>query len=106
MTSGVAAFYASQPPPPERTKPYFESMLSRPLFVRLFNFAVGKLNADISEKETDFIAITNILNSAALFNDYSDMLAEIGEIDIEDPAFYETLRGSIQILSQGGWMVL
>ena len=69
MTNAVAAFYASQPPAPERTKPYFESMLSRPLFVRLFSFAVGKLNADISEKDTDFIAITNILNSAALMNE-------------------------------------
>ena len=78
MTNAVAAFYASQPPPPERTKPYFESMLFRPLFIRLFRLAIGKLKADISEEETDSIAVTTILNSASLLNEYKDFLAEVG----------------------------
>ena len=98
MTNAVAAFYASQPPPPERTKPYFESMLFRPLFIRLFRLAIGKLKADISEEETDFIAVTTILNSASLLNEYRDLLAEVGENDIEDPAFYDTLRERTQDL--------
>ena len=91
MSNAVAAFYASQQPSPERTKPYFESILSRPLFIKLFRLAVGKLNPDLSEEETDFIGITNILNSAALLNKYRDILADMGEVDIEDPAFHEYL---------------
>ena len=69
-------------------------MLFRPLFIRLFRLAIGKLKADISEEETDSIAVTTILNSASLLNRYRDLLAEVGENDIEDPAFYDTLRDS------------
>ena len=92
MANAVGAFYASQPPPPERTKPYFESMLSRPLFVKLFTLALGKLDAELSEEETDFISIRNILNSASLLNEHSDLLADIEVAEVEDPDFHETLR--------------
>ena len=95
MSNAVAAFYASQPPPPKQTKPYFESILSRPVFFKRFTLAVGKLNADLSEEETDFISITDILNSAALLNKHSELLGDISEVDIEEPPFHEALRDRI-----------
>ena len=61
--NAVGAFYASSPPPPDRTKPHSESMLTRPL-CNLFALALGELDAELSESETDFP--NGILNSAAL----------------------------------------
>ena len=94
VSNAVAAFYACQPPPPERTKPYFESMLYRPLFVKLFTLAVEKLDADLSEDETDFISMRNIMKTASLLNQYSDMLADIDDDNIEDPDFHDFVRES------------
>ena len=51
----------------------------------MFSVAVGKLDAEICKEKTDFLSIANILKSAALLNEYSDVLADIGEVDIEYP---------------------
>ena len=65
--NAVGAFYASPPPPPERTKPHSESMLTRPLFVNLFTLALGELDAELSERETDFFDKEHLKSAPLLF---------------------------------------
>ena len=83
--NAVAAFYSSQPPPPQRTKPYFESLFSRPFLIRLLIAAVDKLDPAITEPNTDFEYVENMLQSASLFNEFGDLIA-ISGIDDYDVA--------------------
>ena len=71
----------------------------------MFTLAVGKLDADLSEEETDFLSIKNILNSASLLNEYSELLADIEDDTIEDPGFHDTFRRSTDDLEPRDWMV-
>ena len=52
--NAVATFYSSQPPPPERTMPYFDTLFSSPFLIRLLIAAVEKLDPVFSEPDNDF----------------------------------------------------
>ena len=80
--------------------PYFESLLSRPFLVKLLIAAVEKLHPALSEKETDFEYVENMLHSVSLFNEFSDLLGVTGddEYDVNMPIPLNTLREHVQHL--------
>ena len=96
--NAVGAFYASQPPPPERTMSYFESLFCRPFLIQLLSAAIGKLDPTYSEHETDFDYVRNMLHTVSLFNEYSELLDVVGEYDVDKPVPLETLRLHVQHL--------
>ena len=96
--NAVGAFYASQPPPPERTMPYFESLFCRPFLVQLLSAAITKLDPADSELETDFDYVRNMLHTVSLFNEYSELLDVVGDYDVDNPVPLETLRLHVQHL--------
>ena len=98
--NAVAAFYSSQPPPPERTKPYFESLFSRPFLIKLLVAAVEKLDPNLSEHATDFEYAENMLHSASLFNEFGDLVAICcdDDYDVANPIPLPTLQQHVAVL--------
>ena len=92
--NAVGAFYSSQPPPPERTMPYFESLFSRPFLMTLLIAAVNKLDPALSKQETNFEYVENMLRSVSLFNEFGDLLGIYGDgvYDVDKPIPLNTLQ--------------
>ena len=92
--NAVAAFYSSQPPPPERTMPYFESLFSRPFLFRLLIAAVEKLDPALSESDNNFEYVENMLHTVSLFNEFGDLVAICGndDYDVGNPTPLTTLQ--------------
>ena len=59
--------------------PYFETLFSKPFLTKLLIAALNKLDPDLSEQETNFEYVNDMLQSVSLFNEYGDLLAIYGD---------------------------
>ena len=77
--------------------PYFESLFSRPFLIRLLIAAVEKLDPALSECDTNFDYVENMLQSASLFNEFGDLISICGgdDYDIANPTPLTTLQEQV-----------
>ena len=74
--------------------PYFETLFSKPFLTKLLIAALNKLDPDLSEQETNFEYVNDMLQSVSLFNEYGDLLAIYGDdaYDVDKPIALSILQ--------------
>ena len=80
--------------------PYFETLFSKPFLTKLLIAALNKLDPALSEEETNFEYVNNMLQSVSLFNEYGDLLAIYGDdaYDVDKPIALNILQQCIATL--------
>ena len=77
--------------------PYFESLFSRPLLIRLLIAAVEKLDPALSKSDNNFDYVETMLQSVSLFNEFADLIAICGDddYDVANPTPLTTLQQQV-----------